>query len=865
MKAVMNSNSQQNQLELGYNLLQDAKIEVIGNMGGMKAEKEKLSSEALFDYLGTERLKLLASDSDFERHIDFYADEFSVIYDLGKETEFDSFFLKAFHQPFEIGRFEVFFSDTREDLFNSDNRVIAVNNENDCCKKNKHKPFVNFFFEIEDGKARYIAFRQLSTNDAEDISRITVLGLYSKAVSEQRYYLMKNNFKDNLISNILLSGGGNASALTDGVIFNKMHSCTVSGKAELVIRESDGADKIVIIGDRDVKPKVFVSEASGKPYEITAEERFEYAEIEHGRIKTEISLNCDCKIGCVGLDFGEECAVIEHFGVYRSSYKLDLNTNDCLNNDFIGFGVNTLPMHLFPGTRNLGYDNACFEIEKCRLLKLRAQVVRMWFQPDWFIMDENDYYNRRYVFNSTYMRGVYKELEAYMRAGTAVELNFGWKTSIDAQEWMVSEDIETRGGGAPKDLKQFAVALSDLLQELIVKRKFTNIKYITFFNEPESSAGENGYDFVVPDYKPIEYWKEMLRLCDAQLRKDGIRDLVEIWGAENSGLLTEEYAEKVLTPWNEGLAENKGRCNRISQHYYGGNYEQIFKSLEKTKKLVPEMDICVTEFNANDHTFDKNNVSVALALMNGGASAGLYWYLSGCFLEGGFLFDGGMWGIPLEDYAGINSVSKDFLRISLLGNYAPAGSKVLKIENNYSDLHMAAVVTAEGDISVFAETDDSAFDKKIDLRFLNSVNKIFYRHTFTLNTPVDGNAVVPVCDKKLYVENELSDIISPEYSFTVYSTIKPIKQVVMDELNVTVKPGETCRLSARVIDGDESDKLRWSICDCYYPFKYIGEITEDGIYTAGPQISNRRLFRRVAVKAETPTGEYGICFVNTVT
>ena len=866
MVVSFQSNSQKNSLDLGYNLLQDAKIEVIGNMGGIKAENENLSFGSLFDYIGAEKLKLLASDSDFEKHIDFYADEFSVIYDLGKETEFDSFFLKAFRQPFEIGNFEVFFANTRENLFDSDNRLIAVNNENDYCKKNNHKPFENFFFEIENGRARYVALRQLSTNDVENISRITVLGIYSKEVSEQHYYLAAHNYRENLISGITLSSGGNSSMLTDGIIFNGAHSRTVSGKAELAIRKKSKADKIVVVSDKPLKPKVYISEYKEKLYESIAETDFNHTEIEHGRIKTEISLNSKSIVEYIGLDFGDEPVVVEHLGAYRCSFELDVDTENCLKSNFIGFGANTLPMHLFPGTRNLGYDNACFEIEKCRLLKLRAQVVRMWFQPDWFIMDEDDYYSRKYVFNSIYMRGVYKELEAYMRAGTAVELNFGWKTSIDAQEWMVSDQIEIRGGGAPKDLKQFAVALSDLLRELIINRKFTNIKYISFFNEPESSHGENGYDFVVPDYKPLEYWKEMLRICDEQLKKDGIRELVEIWGAENAGLLTEGYAEKVLTPWIEGLAENNGQCDRISQHYYGGNYEQVYESLEKTEKLAPKTNICITEFGIYDMpTFEKNNVSVALALMNGGASSGLYWYLSGCFLEGGFLFDGGMWGIPLEDYSGINSVGRDFLQLSLLCNYAPSGSKVLKTVHNYSDLHMAAVVTEEGDISVFVETDDSAFDKKFDISFSHSINKTFYRHTLNLDTSVDGNAIVPICDKKLYVENNLSDIIAPEYSFTVYTTIKPVKQVVMDELNIMVKPGETRRLSARVLDGDESDRLRWSICDCYYPFKYTGEITEDGLYTAGPPIGSHRIFRRVAIKAETSTGEYGICFVNTVT
>lgn len=866
MTVTVSDKKSYNRIDLGYNLLQNAEVEVIGNMCGMKADCDGLTGKQLKDYITEEKLRLIVDDETFDEHIDFYTPEFSIVYDLGSVTEFDSFYLRAFAPIFHIGRFEVFFSENRENLFDEANRFIFANNENGYLQMNRLIAKESFFYEVEGGKARYVAFKQLSTNDAEGISRITTIGLYSKAVSEQRIYLLMNKLDCNLIADIVSDNRKEISTLTDGIIFNEEHSAVVSGACKFVFYKEEKTDKIVLIGEKAVRPSVFLSDNCETIYEKALPADFEEYEIEHGRIKTVISVKGDKKSKYLALDFGSESVKLEHIGAYRSSFEIKVDSDKVIGSNYLGFGANVLPMHLFPGTLNLGYDYACFELEKCRIAKLKPAVVRVWFQPDWFIMDENDFYNRKYCFNSIYMRGLYKELDAFKQTRTEVVLNFGWKTSLAAQEWMVCNDIEFREAGAPKDLRQYAVALSDLLRELIVNRGFTNIKYVSFFNEPESSRGENGYDFVVPDFKPIDHWEEMLALCDEQLRKDSLRDLIEFWGAENAGLLTIPYVKNVLCEWIERLSAMKEQCDRISLHFYCCDYDEAYDSLKIAQKYANGKDVCLTEFGIYSmHTFKKNTLSVALALMNGGVSTALYWYLSGCFLEGGFLFDGGVWGLPLKDHYGINSVGTDFSQLSLLCHYAPSGSKVLKLKREYPDLHTAAVETADGEISVFIETDASAFEKDIKIDFNLPVNKTFYRHTYNLDTVNDGNAIVPVVDKTIFASDRIEDRIDSKYSFVVYSTIKPVKQVVMDEISVTVKPGETVQLGASVIDGDGNDALKWSICDCYYPFMYKGDITEDGLYTAGPQVSNRNIFRRVAVKAETSTGEYGICLVNTET
>ena len=83
----------------------------------------------------------------------------------------------------------------------------------------------------------------------------------------------------------------------------------------------------------------------------------------------------------------------------------------------------------------------------------------------------------------------------------------------------------------------------------------------------------------------------------------------------------------------------------------------------------------------------------------------------------------------------------------------------------------------------------------------------------------------------------------------------------MNDMEVTVKPGESRQLTASVIDGDKDENIYWSLCDCYYPFNLIGSITESGLYTAPPQQGSNSVNKRIAIKAELAGGEYAVCLV----
>ena len=55
MTVTVSDKKSYNRIDLGYNLLQNAEVEVIGNMCGMKADCDGLTGKQLKDYITEEK------------------------------------------------------------------------------------------------------------------------------------------------------------------------------------------------------------------------------------------------------------------------------------------------------------------------------------------------------------------------------------------------------------------------------------------------------------------------------------------------------------------------------------------------------------------------------------------------------------------------------------------------------------------------------------------------------------------------------------------------------------------------------------------------------------------------------------------
>ena len=151
-------------------------------------------------------------------------------------------------------------------------------------------------------------------------------------------------------------------------------------------------------------------------------------------------------------------------------------------------------------------------------------------------------------------------------------------------------------------------------------------------------------------------------------------------------------------------------------------------------------------------------------------------------------------------------------------------------------------------------------DSEVKFLFDDKVNKKFNKFVFTRDIKPESNLIVPKKEYDIEATNAMTDTIKGGYSFVVYTTLPPVRQVVMDEVFVDVKAGESVKLGAKVIDGE--GELKWSMCDTYCPTGFKGTITEDGVYTADSTFYTATITEPFyAAKAELPTGEYGVTVI----
>ena len=147
-------------------------------------------------------------------------------------------------------------------------------------------------------------------------------------------------------------------------------------------------------------------------------------------------------------------------------------------------------------------------------------------------------------------------------------------------------------------------------------------------------------------------------------------------------------------------------------------------------------------------------------------------------------------------------------------------------------------------------------DKKtnIEVNFLREINKKFYRHTYRKHDKGEGNMIVPTTDKVIEVGSTLCDTADEGYAMYVYTTLPPIRQVVMDKVDIHAKAGDKVAVGATVLDDTTGSA----------PTFTISKSLIEGAYLQGNEVvipTTAKTGDMLSVKAELPTGEYGISII----
>ncbi len=785
-------------------------------------------------------------------HIDIECPSATLIYDLGEIKKIDRIFISGFYNginDYSLLEYELYSSETMDTLFNKDKKIISYSNA-DLWEKDVMRNHCDQIFDIEDYDGRYFALKISKANATDDIIRLSTVALYNHKTTEEYSFISKNfdyNFLKGTIPNVIGSYNSNLSYLTDGVCFRDDRRIKLTSDTKFLFKFDLPllVSEIGFVGSYSALDNCKIYFGNDKET-IWSEECYYRHDIlprptsNQGISAATLMFENEVKAEYIGFCFETNDGFIDQLIVNSRSRNFKIDQSKILNDDFIGFGANCLPMAFMPEARNAGYNEVYWALDKSRIIKSKPSVVRMWFQPDWLITTKENYVNGKYNFESEKMQSVYKYLDAFLEAGSEIELNFGWKASKDICSWFNLKNDVKPWNGAPADIDSFAKCCSATLKELIVNRGYSNIKYLTFYNESNYGIFP-GNDFCVPDGDAKGYYVKLFRKTMEQLILDGMYDYIKPWGSEQSG------PDGTQWEWTSLTADKLGDyVDKITHHRYDYTYDELTALFARHNKEAGGKKMLLTEYGVRfpQMTWECNHVAHSMAVHNSAYSGALIWTMNGMFITDpcGFLNNSpiDLWGFLPSD---VNKVNSPFYETSMQMRYIKNHCNSVAIPCDYNDVR-AAAWSFDEDITVLIESNENADGHVINIDLGKWYNKPIYRHIFKSNIVFDGNAIIPPCDKILGPSEIITDEIDGEYQAVMYTTLKPYKQIAFDNIKQKVEAGGSVQFNSMLINCDESDEIVWSI-DCTNG--EAGEIDQSGKYTSDKKAAPNTM---IAIRAE---------------
>ncbi|MFS0726772.1 hypothetical protein [Paenibacillus sp. 1P07SE] len=495
-----------------------------------------------------------------------------------------------------------------------------------------------------------------------------------------------------------------------------------------------------------------------------------------------------------------------------------------VNDNFLGIGAEYDPFSFMPESIANGYNNNWWEVEKRRLAKLQPDIVRVWYQIDW-MEPVNDNGDPDVIdwsgmqTNSPKMQALYSVLDELQQLEIDVMLVAGWKMTPEVQSWLGFPGLDKPETSAPTDLEEWAEWVSASVQQLIVNKGYTNIKYLQSYNEP------NLGDFETPSHiDQKSYYEAMYRAIDDRLTADGVRDLVLLSGPdESSGL-----------DWLQYAAANMDDILDLYQgHAYGKDYETMGDWIDERAAFVEPTGkpLLVTEFAApGDKTTYQNGLELADLIVSGmrnQASAMLMWRMSDQHIPAPLNFldsaEFGTW--PWLPHSGTPRYT--YYALGLFTRFIEAHDQVLSTISDDADLHVTSVKRADGHYSVFVINKSRTADKQVTLQFSEAVNKSVRRHLYSGTlTPSADAQLIPSDKSWSSIGTSLTDTVLPANSVAVYTTVAEPVQIALTPGEVSAAFGSQVDFASQMSGG--SHGVSWSVIGG----PAYGTIDSSGVYTA---------------------------------
>ena len=529
--------------------------------------------------------------------------------------------------------------------------------------------------------------------------------------------------------------------------------------------------------------------------------------------------------------------------------SINIKTSKIVFNDFMSIGTNMFTSTLTSASKKTyGFNETYFELQKKQIRSLNITTGRLIVSVEQIVTDtEKDpqrkdwknnkdyinYINGVYDFENEYMKSMYKYLDAYKEVGTEVNLNFGWNSTARVSMWL-NQSVR---GGAPRDLDAFAKAAAALADHLINEKGYTNIKRLTFYNEPSST-----YSLATLGDKK-NYYSQMINKTYEQLKKRKLNNKIKIFAAEHT---TINY--NMLTSWYDFFKEKCGsKLGGITHHsYYDPSanidynvyydfYTKMYGHLKSRLQVTEYMDSYFdTRIKDNDR-WNYSDASQLICSANTGVTGLMHWEgIGGTEPTVPFWSAGGYISYVPRNKETAQKIGYFYNGCSLINNYVGTYADVLYVDWNGKDIRTSAFKRSDGEYTIIVEANNCSSERELTLKFDKKLGKKVYRYSYDYSeraARLNGyDSIIPL-NEKVYnnVGTTIKDKLSEKYRVYIYTTATPKKQIAFDNVWNECKKDDSIKLSANLLDCNANDEMVWSVLRTTGSAK--GVISNSGEYT----------------------------------
>ncbi|MDM4762061.1 Gfo/Idh/MocA family oxidoreductase [Galbitalea sp. SE-J8] len=474
-----------------------------------------------------------------------------------------------------------------------------------------------------------------------------------------------------------------------------------------------------------------------------------------------------------------------------------IDTRRVLHRDFLGVGVDVIPVALMPANRAHGYTEAHWEVDRDRIARLRPAVARVWFQTDWIETSPGGY-----DAESPAMRALYPYLDALRDAGTEVVLNVGWKVGRAIQPWFALPGTEARIS-APADLDGFAALASHLVGELVATRGYANVRFLAFYNEPNGD-----WDFDAPGDQQA-YYAAMVRAVHDRLVADGRRGLVGLWGPE----------EVDAPEWTARMDELAGDVfDAYSFHVYGGDHDSLAGEIAARRDVASGHPLVLSEFGfpgEGDSGFAGGYTGHVMTAAAEGLRAALVWQLNGVWTEDPDESVDTNGAYTLWDSSAIADAPRPrYYEVGLLTRFVPRHSDVLATATDSPAVRAAAFRGPDGEIAIVVESagGDGADGIRVEVDGARLPRMRLLTHTDAVAP--DPAALLPRPVARFEPGAALGHTAGPGRVVAVYTSAPEVPQAAVEPARAELSAGQTLAFHAELFGADlpgDAGAIDWSV------------------------------------------------------